>query len=664
MEFKNKINILILIVFFGSSFVKAQIRYKGELEIDLNKSRGMNYLKEIGKNEYTDLTLYADRRYDIKNLKLDPSIEINGIKAAIYMGKMGDKNISMVVAENFINMEIKGENLMAKKTIRTLNRFEKKQGRKYDKKSGIESRGKYLIIDEEKNREYEIANNKGKNLLECKYHNVESENDKSKKGKFKRKHHNVRDAGIPHFPNEYVGKRSFEIKIWDDNIISFWNFAIPNYYLVPFYNSYIETLRRSSDKFKDVKIKITFAPKSEVKSFYKSSKKLGPNKLLWDFMDKFSNDRKRVINSFNSKRMIGRTVGLAYTNYPEGKPSGMRYKQGGKWKNVYLDGLWQEKMMASWANYNSYGTYGKIAFTHEISHNLGAEHVSDKNDLMYYASYNLYHKSRSNIDTINKSLGFLLKEPSKTVDLGTININWRLKSVSGSTNLKGTSKHAGIVYPAGNMVYKFKVSETANYLLDIQNANYDTYLYLLDENGDLIAKDDDGGVSRYWSRLPWKVLQGGKTYYAIISGYKGSEGYYGNFIIWSHKGLFGRKSYDANKASQNGLELPNTDVKKSNTDNGYSKKVKGLSEEKEGDKIKIYPTVCKYLLNIDNQGGLSGEYFSLKIYDLKGRLVQSNDKQEWGEVRLDKNLTNGMYIVKVETSNKFKFTNKIIVNRN
>ena len=183
----------------GSIFVKAQIRYKGELEIDLNKSRGMNYLKEIGKNEYTDLTLYADRRYDIKNLKLDPSIEISGIKVAIYIGEMGDENISMVVGENFINMEIKGKDLITKKTVRTLDRFEKKQGRKYDKKSGIESRGKYLIIDEEKNREYEISKMPDKNLLECKYHNVESENDKGEKGKFKRKHHNVRDAGDTSF---------------------------------------------------------------------------------------------------------------------------------------------------------------------------------------------------------------------------------------------------------------------------------------------------------------------------------------------------------------------------------------------------------------------------------------------------------------------------------
>ena len=118
------------------------------------------------------------------------------------------------------------------------------------------------------------------------------------------------------------------------------------------------------------------------------------------------------------------------------------------------------------------------------------------------------------------------------------------------------------------------------------------------------------------------------------------------------------------KALQNGLELPNTDVKKSNTDLGYSKKVKGLSEEKEANKIKIYPTVCKYVLNVDNQGDLGVQYFSLKIYDLKGRLVQSNDKQRWGEVRLDEDLTDGMYILRVEIPNKVKLINKIIVNRN
>ena len=439
-------------------------------------------------------------------------------------------------------------------------------------------------------------------------------------------------------------------------------FLIPSQ--MSFYKSYIETLRGSSDKFKDVKIKITFAPKSEIKSFYKSSEKLGSEKLLEDFMDKFSNDKKRVINSLNSKRSIGRVGGLAYINYPEGHLSHLDAMPGGKFKYVYSSYLWTERRMAHWANYYSYNDLGKRIFGHEISHNLGAKHVSDNDDIMTIATSGRYLKNISNIDTINKSLGFLLKEPSKTIDLGTIDINWRNKSVSGLTRGKGKSNHSGIVYVASNMVYKFKVSETANYLLDIQNADFDTYLYLLDENGDLIAKDDDGGVSRYWSRLPWRVLQGGKTYYAIVSGFGRDDGYYGNFIIWSHKGLFGRKSYDANKALQNGLELPNTDVKKSNTDNGYSKKVKGLSEEKEANKIKIYPTVCKYLLNIDNQGDLSGEYFSLKIYDLKGRLVQSNDKQEWGKVKLDKNLTNGTYIVKVETSNKVKFTNKIIVNRN
>ena len=579
---------------------------------------------------------------------------------------------------------------MTKKTIRTLDRFEKKQGGKYDKKSGIESRGKYLIIDEEKNREYQIAKIQDKHLIECKSHNIESENDKGEKGKFKRKHHNVRDAGIPHFPNEYVGKRSFELKIWDINMYYrnigsyLHHYYVPNYYVskpthtqLAFYKSYIETLRGSSDKFKDVKITVSFATKKDVGNFYMKDYRYGAFKgdkiaLLKTFRSNFSTSRKRVINSFNSRKRIGPSLGAGYINYPEGKASAYRYKDDkGNWKRMYLDGLWKEEKMVSFANYRSYDIYGKITFTHEISHNLGAKHVNNKNDLMYAKSsykHNLYHKSRSNIDTINKSLSFLLKDPSRAIDLGTININrFKSSSVAGSTSYKGTSKHAGIAHPASNMVYKFKVSGTGMYLLDIQKAYYDTYLYLLDENGDLIAKDDDGGVSRYWSRLPWKTLEKGKTYYAIISGYGRSEGYYGQFIIWSLRGLFRgffMKSNDANKVLEDGLELPDTDVKKSNTDYGYSKKLKGLSEEKEGDKIKIYPTICKYVLNIDNQGDLSGDYFSLKIYDLKGRLVQSNDKQEWGEVRLDKNLTNGTYIVKVETSNKFKFTNKIIVNRN
>ena len=641
MEFKSKLlrlKLIMLIIFLGLSFVKSQIRYKGELEIDLNKSRSIDYLKEIGKNEYTDLRLYADKKYDIDGLKLDPGVEFRGIRAAIYLGKMGDENISMIVGESFINVQIKGKDLIVKKTIRTLDRFEKKQIRQYDKESGIESRGKYILIDEEKNREYELLSSKGRKPLECKYG--------SKNSKFKRKHHNIRDAGIPHFPNEYVGKRSFEIKIWD--------VTKPTSSQLAFYKSYIDVLRSSSDKFRDIKITISFAPEADVNNFYKNVYKDGALKgeLIESFGSNFSNDRKRVINSFNSKKNRENSAGKAYLHDPEGKIS---------------NDLWREKKMIFWSNYDSYNKQAKVTFTHEISHNLGAVHTGYRDDLMFiivHAQSKLYHKDISNIDKINKSLGFLLKEPSKIIDLGTIDVNERYKDFSGSTVNKGMSKHSGISHPASNMVYKFKVSESANYLLDIQDANYDTYLYLLDEKGDLMAKDDDGGASRYWSRLSWKKFEKTKTYYAIISGYKMLEGNYGKFIIWSHKGLFLGKSNDANKDLEGVLELPDRDLKKSNTDNGYSKKEKGVSVEKEANKIKIYPTVCKYLLNIDNQGDLGGDYFSLKIYDSRGRLVQGNDKQRWGEVRLDEDLTDGMYILKVEIPNKIKFINKIIVNRN
>ena len=609
--------------------VKSQEIYRGKLSIDLNKARSINYLKEISKNEYTDLTVYADKKYEINNVRLDPSISMKDADYSFYIGDMGGKKVGLIVGDKSIDIEIKDKNLMREKVIRTSTKFDKK---KYEKAIGIENKGNYVLIDVDKNNKYELSKYKD-GEFKCDVDN------KDMSSIFNKKRSQV-------FPNQYVGKRTFYVNIWDP--IAF-NSGIFRYMTHIFYKSILASLQGSG--FRDLRIIFTKQNYADVFSLYKDTK---DSKNRQDILDKLSMkinssgnyDKYKnvnIINSFNLNRNI--------------KDSRTTYGLG--WINGN-SGIWLDYFMASWANYEGYTYSGKVTYTHEIGHNLGADHVSgDDEDVMSagLSKYNtIFHRNSSNLSEIRKSLSYLAKEPAKTIDLGTINRNDVGLRRSGSTKNKGRSNHDGLHYnfPASNMVYKFKVSGDGYYAFDTQNAEYDTFIYLLDEMGNLIAKDDDGGLCCYWSRIWWQKLYKGRTYYAIVSGFSNREGKY-YFVIWSQKGVIKLKSM---KKGDDGIEEPSLDLRDNNSDNGYSIKDKGESNNKE--ELNLYPTLVKGVINIE-KGNLIGNSFDIVIYDVKGNVVQSGKKQKWGEFKVNSDISDGLYIVKVETDKGEKFMKRIVV---
>ena len=484
---------ILVVLLITNLTVKSQEIYRGKLSIDLNKARSINYLKEISKSEYTDLTVYADKKYEINNVRLDPSISMKDADYSFYIGDMGGKKVGLIVGDKSIDIEIKDKNLMREKVIRTSTKFDKK---KYEKAIGIENKGNYVLIDVDKNNKYELS----------KYKDGEFKCDVDNKDMsfiFNKKRSQV-------LPNEYVGKRTFYVNIWDPMQYFMKYYAgmgrgfysrLYGFKVSKFYKSIITSLQGSG--FSDLRIIITKQSDIDVVSLYNDTKDSEDRDDILDKLsmkinssgnyDKYKN--VNIINSFNLNRNIEdsrTTYGLGWSNGDSG--------------------IWLDYFMASWANYEGYTYSGKVTYTHEIGHNLGADHVSgDDEDVMSAVLSNstkIFHRDSSNLSKIRKSLSYLAKEPAKTIDLGTINQNDVGLRRVGSTKNKGRSNHDGLHdnFPASNMVYKFKVSGDGDYAFDTQNAEYDTFLYLLDENGNLIAKDDDGGLCCYWSRIWWQKI--------------------------------------------------------------------------------------------------------------------------------------------------------------
>ena len=69
--------------------------------------------------------------------------------------------------------------------------------------------------------------------------------------------------------------------------------------------------------------------------------------------------------------------------------------------------------------------------------------------------------------------------------------------------------------------YNFSINTAANTEFEIISANYDTYLFLYDGNGTLIASNDDGG-SGTLSRIVSQLSEG--SYYIEVGGFGSARG--------------------------------------------------------------------------------------------------------------------------------------------
>lgn len=70
--------------------------------------------------------------------------------------------------------------------------------------------------------------------------------------------------------------------------------------------------------------------------------------------------------------------------------------------------------------------------------------------------------------------------------------------------------------------YRFTLSNAADVSISLCNSNFDTYLHLLDVNGNLVASDDDGGCGNRTSMLYQSLGTG--TYYIVVEGYSSNTG--------------------------------------------------------------------------------------------------------------------------------------------
>ncbi|CAB5498232.1 hypothetical protein THERMOT_836 [Bathymodiolus thermophilus thioautotrophic gill symbiont] len=168
----------------------------------------------------------------------------------------------------------------------------------------------------------------------------------------------------------------------------------------------------------------------------------------------------------------------------------------------------------------------KIA-AHGMGHMLGASHNRDTNwfsaPIMYpHPSAWYYHLqtkfwSDSNKSAVRKTLQELKHFP----DSESFGVQYA--SLDSTTNAR---KYNGLEWNESRAeVYQLMVAKNTTYTITLTDADFDTYLYVYDENGKQLAKDDDSGPGS-WSKLENQDFGSAKEVYFVVSGYKRAYGKY------------------------------------------------------------------------------------------------------------------------------------------
>lgn len=343
-----------------------------------------------------------------------------------------------------------------------------------------------------------------------------------------------------------------------------------------------------------------------------------------------------------------------------------------------------------WNSWNN-GSYAGLAYTpgnycianvwepsgwfkcpsHELGHSLGAQHTQ----ACYYGSYGGYWSwfndvmvpssqgwctgigqhfaSQSNLDNIvnNTALTSIVDEvvdvefpnvdffPGYSSDLlyifdntSTQSITWKNAPIQGPW-------FDGQIYNSNSIrVYKVKLPATTYYQFRITEANYDTYLYLLDKNGNLVASDDDGAPN-YRSYITGNFNN--DWYYIVVGGYFVHTG---SFKLLLRNGYWQGGTYFHRT---NGIDMGNGNVVY-DADFGLSTKDISVNMESE-NQYEIYPNPIdntNFTITCNNTD--DKEY---QIIDLMGKTIQKgNFKTSSANVTLDNSVVKGIYMVVIKNT--------------
>ena len=125
----------------------------------------------------------------------------------------------------------------------------------------------------------------------------------------------------------------------------------------------------------------------------------------------------------------------------------------------------------------------------------------------YSGNYYVLVRGYSGGDTGRYTLSLTFLDPDEHGD-----------SIRNATRINPGDAEDGWIEYDGRHYFEFNARRGRTYVMET-TADFDTYIELLDEDGDLIASDDDGGEDSA-SRLIWEARTSGR-YYVVVRGYSG-----------------------------------------------------------------------------------------------------------------------------------------------